>query len=302
MDSRRFGRSLGIDVSPSKKQCNFDCVYCELSGAKSVDSMREVIALESIIEAVKSALKTHTNISVLTITANGEPTLYPHLQALISTLKSIVPDSIKLLLLTNGSNLWQKHIREALAPLDIVKFSCDALNPKIFKKIDRAHKSCDIELIKQGIREFCAEFSGEKVAEVLFVEGINDSLEEARAIAAFLSTLKLSRIDIGSIDRPPAYSVKPVDSATLEALAECFRIYKHLNISLPKRVERAKTEAKSYDESALLEFIKRRPLSQSDAKYLLDSKSLALLDTLCQKGAIQTHILNNITFYKITNT
>lgn len=34
VSSRRFGRSLGIDLSPSKKQCNFDCVYCELDPKK----------------------------------------------------------------------------------------------------------------------------------------------------------------------------------------------------------------------------------------------------------------------------
>ncbi|MCC9512408.1 radical SAM protein, partial [Campylobacter jejuni] len=30
VSSRRFGISLGIDLRNSKKQCNFDCVYCEL--------------------------------------------------------------------------------------------------------------------------------------------------------------------------------------------------------------------------------------------------------------------------------
>ncbi|MGN8436488.1 radical SAM protein, partial [Helicobacter pylori] len=28
--SRRFGKSLGVDLSPSKKQCNYNCIYCEL--------------------------------------------------------------------------------------------------------------------------------------------------------------------------------------------------------------------------------------------------------------------------------
>jgi len=31
--SRRFGMSLGIDLSPDKKRCNFDCIYCELDPA-----------------------------------------------------------------------------------------------------------------------------------------------------------------------------------------------------------------------------------------------------------------------------
>lgn len=29
--SRRFGLSLGIDLSPDFKSCNFDCLYCELN-------------------------------------------------------------------------------------------------------------------------------------------------------------------------------------------------------------------------------------------------------------------------------
>jgi wyosine [tRNA(Phe)-imidazoG37] synthetase (radical SAM superfamily) len=43
--SRRFGISLGIDLSPSKKQCNFDCLYCELEGAKTVDKMDNIQVL-----------------------------------------------------------------------------------------------------------------------------------------------------------------------------------------------------------------------------------------------------------------
>ncbi|WP_300897128.1 radical SAM protein, partial [uncultured Helicobacter sp.] len=136
--SRRFGRSLGVDLSPKIKQCNFDCVYCELQKAKSVDSMGDVVPLQEIIESVKKALEMH-QCDVLTLTANGEPTLYPHLKDLISNLKKIVPDSIKLLLLTNGSLLWKADIREALQGLDILKFSCDSLEKRAFKRIDRPH-------------------------------------------------------------------------------------------------------------------------------------------------------------------
>ncbi|MEA2100218.1 MAG: hypothetical protein U9P72_08810, partial [Campylobacterota bacterium] len=38
INSRRFGMSLGIDLSPALKQCNFDCLYCELAPSPTVDS------------------------------------------------------------------------------------------------------------------------------------------------------------------------------------------------------------------------------------------------------------------------
>ena len=75
--SRRFGYSLGVDLSPSTKQCNFDCLYCELKGAKTQDSMREVIPVYEYVDTILRYFRTHPDqkIDVLTFTANGEPTL-----------------------------------------------------------------------------------------------------------------------------------------------------------------------------------------------------------------------------------
>jgi len=77
--SRRFGTSLGIDLSPSHKQCNFDCLYCELAPALTIDKQEKSISVESIADELTKALNEHQNIDVITITANGEPTLYPYL-------------------------------------------------------------------------------------------------------------------------------------------------------------------------------------------------------------------------------
>ena len=95
VQSRRFGKSLGVDLSPNRKQCNFDCVYCELRGAKSVAQMSDIVPLDLLISETKSALELHKNIDVLTITANGEPTLYPHLADFIATIKPFLPSSKK---------------------------------------------------------------------------------------------------------------------------------------------------------------------------------------------------------------
>ena len=87
--SRRFGISLGIDLSPSKKQCNFDCLYCELEGAKTVDKMDTYPSVKDIINAVKESFLNHPKIDVITITCNGEPTLYPKLNELVDELNKI---------------------------------------------------------------------------------------------------------------------------------------------------------------------------------------------------------------------
>lgn len=298
--SRRFGWSLGVDLSPQKKQCNFDCVYCELQSAKTMENMEEILPPQCIIESVRQALQ-NTHCDVLSITANGEPTLYPHLKELITELRAYVPEKVQLLILTNGSLLWKERVREALKLFDIVKFSCDAFDPKIFKKVDRPHHSLSIDVIKAGIREFCSEFQGKIVAEVLLVSGINDGRESAQELASFLASLGALRVDIGSIDRPPAYKVEAIESQKLEELAEYFRIFPHLEVNIPKRSidSQVGTQMQSYDEASLLGLIKRRPLSKSDASRMFDKQTLALIESMCQKNRIQLCVVGEIEFYMV---
>ena len=104
VSSRRFGRSLGIDLSPSKKQCNFDCVYCELDPKKAQEKQDEIISIDKIISEVKVMLEKNVEFDFLTLTANGEPSLYPYLNELILSLRSIAKDK-KLLILSNGTVL-----------------------------------------------------------------------------------------------------------------------------------------------------------------------------------------------------
>lgn len=68
--SRRFGASLGIDLSPYKKQCNFDCLYCELAASAPLDAQDSIVEVSTIINELKEHL--NSDIDVITITANGE--------------------------------------------------------------------------------------------------------------------------------------------------------------------------------------------------------------------------------------
>lgn len=87
VNSRRFGSSLGIDLSPALKQCNFDCLYCELAPSATTDKQANVVEVATIINELREHL--NDKIDVITITANGEPTLYPYLDELIDALNKI---------------------------------------------------------------------------------------------------------------------------------------------------------------------------------------------------------------------
>ena len=51
--SRRFGISLGVDLSPDKKRCNFDCIYCELEKSKPVNIYDNPPLVEDVLKDIR---------------------------------------------------------------------------------------------------------------------------------------------------------------------------------------------------------------------------------------------------------
>lgn len=293
--SRRFGVSLGVDLSPSVKQCNFNCVYCELKAAKTMDKQVEITPLQSILDSINLALKKNNNIDVLTFTANGEPTLYPHLKSLIIESKKILKpySHIKTLILSNGTRL--KECKETLRHFDIVKFSLDSIDSKKFKRVDKPSKNINLDSIKQGIIEFSSEFSGDLICEVLIVKGINDDLESNRKLAEFLRSINIKRLDLSTIDRPSSHRVNPISNETLYALSEAFS---GLNVCVVTRKNQELNIKKcDYDSKMILDLLKMRPLSEMDCEILFSSKSLLTLQTLLNTNQIKQKKIIGIPFY-----
>ena len=283
VNSRRFGKSLGIDLSPSKKQCNFDCLYCELDPAKTVDSYEDVISIEEIIKALNSSLKNHQDIDALTVTANGEPTLYPYLSELMDEINKI-KGSIKTLILSNSAKIDEEKTQEALMKFDTVKLSLDCATGRCLKRLDRSHEGIDVEKIKEGMLHFRAKFKNPLIIEILIVKGINDSDAEIEALNSYLLTLKPTRIDIGTIDRPPAYKVEALSYEELREISLKFDSSLSIYIASRKKVEK---KPSNYSREDILETIKKRPLTQEDIDVLFDEKSKNELKILVNEKEIE---------------
>ncbi len=269
VNSRRFGKSLGIDLSPSKKQCNFDCLYCELDPAKTMGAYEDVISVEEIMKALNSSLENHQDIDALTVTANGEPTLYPYLSELMDEINR-GKGAIKTLILSNAAKIDDEKTQEALMKFDSVKLSLDCATGRCLKRLDRSHEGIDIEKIKEGMLRFKKKFTNPLIIEILMVKTINDSTEEIEALNEFLLKLKPTRIDIGTIDRPPAYKVEALTYEELREISLKFDSSLPIYIASRKKV----TEKPSrYTKENILETLKKRPLTQEDIDVLFDSKS-----------------------------
>ncbi len=292
--SRRFGKSLGIDLSPSKKQCNFNCLYCELDPAKTMGSQDDVLSVDTIASAIKEALKEHQDIDVLTITANGEPTLYPYLSELIDEINRFKGD-IKTLILSNASTIDDPKVQEALLKLDEVKLSLDCATQKCLKKLDRSHSGIDVEKIKEGMLAFRKKYHGPLIIEILVVKGLNDSPEEIEKLNDYLLKLQPDRIDIGTIDRPPAFDVQPVSYEALLKISHQFDPSLPIYIASRKKAE---TEASAYSEAEILDTLAKRPLTQDDIDILFDETSQKRFEMLLKQEKIVPVETNGVIFYK----
>ena len=69
VSSRRFGVSLGVDLSPDEKCCNYDCLYCELKVARVVSAIKNPPKVADIISELKVAIKEFGTTDVITLTA-----------------------------------------------------------------------------------------------------------------------------------------------------------------------------------------------------------------------------------------
>ena len=289
ISSRRFGMSLGIDLSPDEKCCNFDCIYCELDKADKKDTITNPPKVEDVVNDVKKGIEKF-EFDVLTITANGEPTLYPYLDELIDELKKL---NKKLLILSNSSTINNPKIQTSLKKLDIVKLSLDSVNPKTFKKIDRPLNAIKIENIIKGLKEFSKIYDGDLIIEILVVKGINDKIEEFQALNKVLSEINPTRVDISTIDRPPAYDVLPVEYEILFELSKEIQ-NQHIFIASRKNLTNKK---ESFTKEELLTTLKKRPFSEEDIKNILDDNSQKLFLELLENDMLKEKIIANTKFF-----
>jgi wyosine [tRNA(Phe)-imidazoG37] synthetase (radical SAM superfamily) len=258
-----------------------------------MDKYDDVVSVDDIMKALVSGLEQHKDIDVITITANGEPTLYPYLSELIGEIDAIKGERTTLIL-SNGSTIGDEGIRNALAKLDMVKLSLDCATDECLKKLDRSHSGININSIMEGMLEFKKIYTKPLIIEVLLVKNINDNFEHIKALNDFLLTLNPTRIDIGTIDRPPAYAVKPLSSVELLDIASRF------DATLPVYVVHRKSSdvrAEEYSDNEILSTLSNRPLSSDDVEILFNKQSKARLEKLLSDGKVKNIELYGVNFY-----
>jgi len=256
----------------------------------TVDAQSKTIEVQDIISELKAHL--NENIDVITLTANGEPTLYPQLSELIDEIDKVKGDT-QTLILTNSATLIDDRVFNALLKLDQVKLSLDAISSDVFKKIDRPHESIKIEQIVERVLAFSKLYKGKLFIEILFVYGLNDTPQEIQKLNDVLLQIDAQRIDLGTIDRPPAYPVVGISYKELHTIALVFD--NSLPIHIASRVHAEPNNA-YYSDEEILNTLDKRPLTMDDINLLFDEDTKTRLNLLIDAQKIVKKMVGNLEF------
>ncbi len=282
--SRRFGRSLGIDLVPLKT-CTLDCVFCQLGRTPTKTMERkDYVPIDMVISQLQEWLAAGNQADVLTLSGSGEPTLHAQFDRVLEFINS--HSDIPSLLLTNATLLSLPPVRTAAAQASMVKTSLCAWDHKSFQRINRPHPDLDFSSFVQGQIEFRDEFKGRLILEVFLLKGVSDSPDQLQALADIARRIAPDRIHLNTVERPPAESsAKPVSLETLEWARTLFAP----TAELPLSSAQAGKVQTGTDEAAILKTIRRRPCTLSDlaAIYGLHHNEVAKYVTrLVNKGQV----------------
>jgi histidinol dehydrogenase len=141
---RSGGLSVGVNLFVDKKQCPFDCPYCEVFPF-STNAVFSLSQMESDLKkAITSAIEQKTPVKDICFSGNGEPSLspfFPDALELANHIRNELVPSAELVLITNGAGLLQPQIfsllKDAAKGYLNIWLKLDAGTPWWYEKLNR---------------------------------------------------------------------------------------------------------------------------------------------------------------------
>jgi wyosine [tRNA(Phe)-imidazoG37] synthetase (radical SAM superfamily) len=197
VQSWRFGQSLGIDPISSISTCSFNCVYCQLGEIQHQRCSRQVfIPTQTIQQDLQSF--SICDINTITLSGSGEPTLARNLGEILVMARQMTLKPIGVL--TNGSLLSDRAVREELALADWVAIKVDAISDDSFHRINRPMPTLNLQEIWFGLLQFRQIYSGHLAIQTMLLTDWSDR-DQAEYIRQMQALLP-NEIQINTPTRP----------------------------------------------------------------------------------------------------
>ncbi len=297
--SRRLGRSLGIDLVPHKI-CTYNCIYCQIGKTtERTLTRKEYIPVREILEEVKRFLEEEaSSVEHLSLSGSGEPTLHSKIESVIEGIKTIT--SIPVAVITNGSLLYEKEVRESLLQADIILPSLDAASAETFEKINRPRSEISIDKVIDGLVEFRKVYKGQIWLEILFCKGVNDRQSELVLMRQAVNRIQPDLIHLNTVVRPPFEKwAVPLNQQEMEEMRAFFG-EKASIISEFDRHPPVFTERDIQEE--ILKIVERRPLSLADLSNgmgIPENEIEKVIQPLLSEGKIHARRFGGSIYYEI---
>ncbi|HPQ55600.1 MAG TPA: radical SAM protein [Bacteroidales bacterium] len=299
--SRRLGMSLGVDMVP-KKVCSMNCVYCEVGPTTLLTSERKpYVPAGEILQELQDYFRKQKNPDFITFSGYGEPTLNSDIGKIVDFLKKEKPE-VPIAVLTNGTLLYDKEVRDAILKTDLVLPSLDAATEAVYRKINHPVKTISLTTYIEGMVTFRKEFTGKIWLEVFILPGYNDNAAELDALKKELLRIKPDKVQLNTLDRPG--TVPGLRSATHQELQSIIDYWGMPNVEIIAAVQE-RTRMSSYRkdvENVIMETINRRPCTLDDLSKILGLHVNELnkyLDILEASGKVHTERQDRGLFYMI---
>lgn len=296
--SRRLGYSLGVDLVPFKT-CTYDCIYCQLG--RTTDHRcrpQTYFSVDEIMSELQEAIRRSGRIDYISLAGSGEPTLNSQIGELVDRIKS--ETDIPMTVLTNGSLLWDRDIRRALTPSDVVLPSLDAGTEATFDRICRPCEGLTFELVVEGLVSFTGEFSGRVWLEVMLLEGINTSFSEMQRLSRLVQRIRPELVQLNTVVRPPSEeSARAVGSERMQEIAGL--IDGRVEIVAASSGE-SESPSETIDDGLILLYLRRRPTTADDIATGLNvhrNEISKRLQALIDRGLITTVRRDERVLYKM---
>jgi wyosine [tRNA(Phe)-imidazoG37] synthetase (radical SAM superfamily) len=314
--SRRLGRSLGVDViknTGSKKNCNYDCIYCQLGHVenklKGPEDVQGAVSPAEVVEGLRNFHKNVEDLDYITFSGTCEPTLNLSLGEMIREIRKM--SEIPICVITNSSLAGRPEVRANLVEADLVVATLVSGNENTWTKIHRPAPGIKLGEVIEGLRELAKNESGPELAlEIMLLESadgspLNSTDEEVEGLIEAIKYIAPAEIELLTISRPPAEKwVLPVPEERLKEISELFVSEfgeEKVRLVLKGRKTRKAKVVHKNEEEEVHALLLRRPCTFEQTGQALDigpGPLCSLLKKLIGEGKIEVIDSGNEKYYR----
>ena len=238
--SRRLGSSLGINLLPTDcKVCSFDCIYCECgwtsaSGLDRDEFPGRMSIAKALTDKLKSMAIAGSLPDTITYAGNGEPTLHPEFEHIISdtvTIRDEYSGNSKIAVLSNASFSPDDRIIKALNQIELNILKLDTGIEKTFYQLNQPEAGLNLDDIINNLKRF----EGNLIIQTMLVRGsynvtqINNSTpEELQALIKLYEKIRPKAVMVYTYERDTAAT--GLEKVSLQELKDFSRRIEDLGI------------------------------------------------------------------------